>query len=99
MKMFTKKLSIGLIAVALGSTIVGAASPAMAKGGHGGGWGHRGGGWGHGWGHRGGGWGHGHGWGHRGGGWSYGYGGYIPADYYGGYYGGCYLKKYVTYYG
>ena len=82
MKMFTKKLSIGLIAVALGSTIVGAASPAMAKGGHGGGWGHRGGGWGH-----------GHGWGHHGGGWSFGYGGYTPTyDY-----GGCYPKYFSGY--
>jgi len=74
MKMFTKKLSIGLLAVTLGSALIGAAGPAMAKGGHGGGWGHRG-------------------------GWGYGFGGYTPAYYYGGYYGGCYLKKYVTYYG
>ena len=43
MKTVTKRLSIGLIALALGSTIVGAAGPAMAKGGHGG-WGHHGGG-------------------------------------------------------
>ncbi len=45
MKTVTKRLSIGLIAVALGSAALGAASPAMAKGGHGGGWGHHGGGW------------------------------------------------------
>jgi len=36
------------------------------------------------------GWGHGHGWGH-----SWGFYGY-PRFYYGGY-GGCYLKKFVTY--
>ena len=50
-----------------------------------------------GWGHRGGGWGRGHGWGHRHHGWGYGfgYGGYTPAYYY----GGCYLKRFVTYYG
>jgi hypothetical protein len=81
MKMFTKKLSIGLLAVTLGSAVIGAAGPAMAKGGHGGGWGH------------------GHSWGHRHHGWGYGFGGYTPAYYYGGYSGGCYLKKYVTYYG
>src|SRR5215208_5960040 len=57
MRMVTKKLSIGLLAVALGSAVIGAAGPAMARGGHGGGhhgggWGHHGGGWGHGWGHR-----------------------------------------------
>jgi hypothetical protein len=43
-----------------------------------------------GWGHRGGGWGHRHGWGY-----GFGYGGYTPAYYY----GGCYLKRFVTYYG
>jgi hypothetical protein len=43
---------------------------------------HPGGGWGHGWGHHGWGWGH-HGWGWGGG-------------YYGGDYGGCYLKRYVN---
>ena len=46
-----------------------------------------------GWGHHGGGWGHGHGWGHRHR-WGFGYVGYAPA-----YYGGCYLKKFVTYHG
>jgi len=37
------------------------------------------------------------GWGHRHHGWGYGfgYGGYTPAYYY----GGCYLKRFVTYYG
>jgi len=65
MKMVTKRLSIGLLAVALGSAGIGAAGPAMARGGHGGGhhgggWGHHGGGWGHGWGHH---WGYGFGYG------------------------------------
>jgi hypothetical protein len=32
MKMFTKRLSVGLIALALGSAVIGAAGPAMAKG-------------------------------------------------------------------
>ena len=85
MKMVTNRLSIGLLAMALGSAVIGAAGPAMARGGHGGGhhggWGHQGSGWGHGWGHR-------HGWGY-----GFGYGGYTPTyDY-----GGCYLKRFVTY--
>src|SRR5215207_7037363 len=50
---------------------IGAAGPAMARGGHGGG--HHGGG------HHGGGWGHGHGWGY-----GFGYGGYAPTYDYGG---------------
>jgi hypothetical protein len=81
MKIVAKRLSIGLLTVALGSAVIGATGPAMAKGGHGGG-GHHGGGWGH----HGGGWGHG--WGH-----GFGYGGYVPTYYY----GGCYLKRFVTY--
>src|SRR5215207_7778631 len=72
MKMVTKRLSIGLLAVALGSAGIGTAGPAMARGGHGGG--HHGG-----WGHHGGGWGHGHGWGY-----GFGYGGYTPTYDYGG---------------
>jgi len=82
MRTVAKRLGIGLLAVALGSAVIGAAGPAMARGGHGG-WGHHGGGGGHhgGWGH------HGHRWGY-----GFGYGGYAPA-----YYGGCYLKRFVTY--
>ena len=72
MKTVTKRLSIGLLAVALGSAVIGAAGPAMARGGHGGGhhggWGHHGGGWGHGWGY------------------GFGYGGYTPTYDYGGCY-------------
>ena len=69
MRTVAKRLSIGLLAVALGSAVIGAAGPAMARGGHGG--------WGH----------HGHRWGY-----GFGYGGYVPT-----YYGGCYLKRFVTY--
>ena len=60
---------------------IGAAGPAMARGGHGGG--HHGSG-----GYHGGGWGHGHGWGY-----GFGYGGYTPTyDY-----GGCYPKYFSGY--
>ena len=67
MSTFKSKMSAGLVALVLGSTVtvsgVVAASPAMA-----GGFGHHGGGFGH----------HGGGWGH---GWGYGYGGYYGGCY------------------
>ena len=87
MSTITKMLSAGLVGVLLGGAALVTAGPALAGGGHhGGGFGRHGGfGHHHGWGHR-----H-HGWGH---GWGHGYVGYAPA-----YYGGCYLKRFVTIYG
>ena len=82
MSTFKSRMGAGLTALALGSAVVVSGLAAPTPAqAHGHGFG---GGF-----HHGGGWGHGFGWGR---GWRYGYVGYAPA-----YYGGCYLKRFVTY--
>ena len=83
MSTIKKTLSAGLVGLLLGGAALVTAGPALAGGGHGGG---HGGDF-----HHGGGWDHGYSWGR---GYGFGYVGYTPA-----YYGGCYLKRFVTPYG
>lgn len=64
MSTITKTLSAGLVGLLLGGAALVTAGPALAGGGHGGGF------------HHGGGWGHGYGWGR---GYGFGYVGYAPA--------------------